>query len=108
VEFHLLIEIEPTRDLGSVYPVAYTFLTKDLAEFRVKTNLIQHTISAVALVWVLLWSTIIRVSGPSDEEGAMAPILFYSVLLHCTAVTVNNPNMSEVQPKCRNIKQSKL
>ena len=27
VKFRLLIEIEPTRDLGSVYPVAYMFLT---------------------------------------------------------------------------------
>jgi len=49
VEFRLLIEIEPTRDLRSVYPVAYMFLTKGGIPRRTNTRSRQSPLVRVLL-----------------------------------------------------------
>jgi len=72
VEFRLLIEIEPTCDLGSVYPVAYMFLTKGGIPCRTNMRSRQSRSPRLGTFIVLL---LLEFPALPVKEGAMAPIL---------------------------------
>ena len=68
MKFRLLIEIEPTCDLGSVYPVAYIYVPNK----GQNSVLNQHATSAESQPssGYFYRPIIIRVSGPSGERGS--------------------------------------
>ena len=72
VEFRLSIEIEPTHDLGSVYPVAYMFLTKGGIPRRTNMRSRQSHSPCPGTFIVLL---LLEFLALPVKEGAMAPIL---------------------------------
>ena len=72
VEFCLLIEIEPACDLGSVYPVAYMFLTKGGIPRRTNTRSRQSRSPHPGTFIVLL---LLEFLALLVKEGVMAPIL---------------------------------
>jgi hypothetical protein len=72
VEFHLLIKIEPTHDLRSVYPVAYMFLTKSRILHQTNTQSWQSCSPRPGTFIILL---LLEFLALLVKEGAMAPIL---------------------------------